>query len=59
MLNSLITKDINLRDPAGGPPKGKNALFMGFDGGKLRLMQLKVRLQCKRKLESMTDMMFR
>lgn len=42
MLNSPITKDLHLRDPAGGPPKGKNALFMGFDNGNLRMMQLKV-----------------
>lgn len=41
-LNSPITKDLHLRDPAGGPPTGKNALFMGFDNGKLRMMQLKV-----------------
>lgn len=44
MLNSPITKDINLRDPTGGEPKGKNALFMGFDNGKLKLMQLKVNM---------------
>lgn len=43
VLNSPITRDIKIQDPAGGIPKGKNAIFLGFLDGAPKLMQLKVR----------------
>lgn len=42
VLNSPLTKQISVADPAGGPPRGKTAIFLGFVEGKPTLMQVKV-----------------
>ena len=52
-LNSPITKEINMRDPMSGPPKGKQAIFLGFYDGKPTTMQLKVSLQHSMKLSGL------
>jgi len=42
VLNSPVTKDLEIKDPLGGPPKGKTALFIGFIDQKPVTCQLKV-----------------
>lgn len=42
VLNSPLTKQVEVKDPAGGPPKGKHAIFLGFVEGEPTLMQVKV-----------------
>ena len=43
VLNSPIKREISVEDPAGGPPKGKTAIFLGFLDNKPTMMQIKVR----------------
>ena len=49
MLNSPITKDVELQDRSGGPPKSKNAIFTGFVDGKPApcLIQVRKSLQIR------------
>lgn len=42
VLNSPLTKQVEIKDPAGGPPKGKHVIFLGFVEGEPTLMQVKV-----------------
>jgi len=42
VLNSPLTKQVEVKDPAGGPPKGKHVIFLGFVEGEPTLMQVKV-----------------